>query len=112
MPNPNDLIVLHPELYSKLDRREIECSSGWYELLRELSGDLVAVDPNLRAVQVKSKFGSLSFYTDHVPNVAASVAIQAATEKSRITCERCGDPAKTRIDKGRYSTRCERCSGT
>jgi len=68
---------------------------GWYPLLEALDRQLAAIAPAYVVQQVKTKFGSLSFYAQ--PSEDPSVydeqfndAIRAAEWKSIEACEDCG----------------------
>ena len=45
-----------------------ECEDGWFELIKELSAELLKIidetDCSCRASQVKEKYGTLRFYMD------------------------------------------------
>lgn len=78
----------------------IDVSSGWYPLLDRLDRKLAAIAPGYVVQQVKSKFGSLSFYARASEDVydynkEFSEAILAAEWESTTTCEECGAPART-----------------
>ncbi|MGO2931983.1 hypothetical protein [Microbacterium sp.] len=78
----------------------IDVSSGWYPLLDRLDRKLAAIAPGYVVQQVKSKFGSLSFYARASEDVydyneEFSEAILAAEWESTTTCEECRAPART-----------------
>jgi len=74
----------------------IECGDGWYDLINELCGKLAALHPNIRADQVKEKYGTLRFYISYegkVPPELMDKAYDLETEyetKSSVLCEECG----------------------
>ncbi|PVE96904.1 hypothetical protein [Microbacterium sp. TPD7012] len=77
----------------------IDVSPGWYSLLDRLDTRLTAIAPGYVVQQVKSKFGSLSFYARSSEDVydyneEFSAAILAAEWESTTTCEECGAPAR------------------
>jgi hypothetical protein len=86
---------------------------GWAAILGRLSAKLAAADPNVYAVQIKEKYGTLCFYTEgDTPKLAHAnyVARTAAREESEHTCEICGEPGKLRESRTHwFSVRCERC---
>ncbi len=95
---------------------------GWEPLIRRLAEKLepIARESDLRAVQVKEKFGELRFYVRsadgaRVLPVAISetvrTAINAAEEESRRTCEHCGAAGSYRNFKGWLMVLCEACNG-
>ena len=102
-----------PDLYGRL--AYFECADGWEPLLRDLGLQIGWSDKNIargrvitRAVQVKQKFGSLTFYTatdvvgpdendalgdvrDHAAAYLAGLRAMASFVSLR-TCEACGLP--------------------
>lgn len=74
-------------------------SPGWYPLLERLDVTLTELAPDYRVQQVKTKFGSLSFYASpsddpYDYNDTFNDAIRAAEWASIEVCEDCGAPAK------------------
>jgi hypothetical protein len=57
------------------------------------------------AVQVKEKFGTLRFYTNHEDDYISGL-ISMACSMSSVTCEVCGNPGKSN-DDGWIYTRCK-----
>jgi hypothetical protein len=95
-----------------------ECGDGWYELIYQLCSDIedAAADAGVdkestewpRTMKVKEKFGALTFYLSTTESARNSIRalITAASEKSLITCERCGAPGV--LHQGDYwHTACE-----
>ena len=75
-----------------------ECGDGWYQLLYDLSLELVnyqAEHPelNIEAEQVKSKFGTLRFYLDGGDG-ATQEMIERACQRASTTCELTGKPGQ------------------
>ena len=80
---------------------------GWFKIIDELSAAIVKLDKNVKASQVKEKYGTLRFYTDgHTDEV--DKLIDEAEAKSVVTCEVCGKPGKMR-GKSWLSIRCDSC---
>lgn len=80
--------------------KTIDVGPGWYSLLARLDERLSVVAPAYVVHQVKSKFGSLSFYAQSSEdpldyNEAFVDAIRAAEWESTSACEECGAPAGT-----------------
>lgn len=87
----------------------IECGNGWFKLIDELSRKLEALNlPDLKALQVKSKFATLEFYTEGGDEESEKL-IEEARKLSTTTCEYCGKTAKLRYADGWYSTVCDEC---
>ena len=90
-----------------------ECGTGWYDILYKLSKDIneIVTRDNLtdfRVVQVKEKFGTLRYYTNHSTDDIYKL-IREAENKSEITCEKCGASATLSVTKGWYEVLCEDC---
>lgn len=72
-----------------------DCGDGWFDLIWGLSEDLQLITKNkIKTVQVKEKFGGLSFYIGAVPKELSRVVytiIREAGRRSYKICERCGD---------------------
>jgi hypothetical protein len=103
------LVEAFPKLYSKRggSMQEtcmywgFECGDGWFQLLWDASEKLEALNnagQNIKASQVKEKFGTLRFYINGGDEKADEI-ISAAEDRSAVTCEGCGEPGKLR---GKY----------
>ena len=66
-----------------------ECGDGWFSLILEAATELEALDADIRAAQVKEKFGTLSFYLREQPHGADSI-LRRAELRSSQECEDCG----------------------
>jgi hypothetical protein len=60
--NVKKLKTQYPKLFSNITI--FECNDGWYDLIDCISKLIVAHDSNVKAFQVKEKFGGLRFYID------------------------------------------------
>ena len=106
----NKLYVDYKDLFSRKDLPMtqsammwgIECNDGWFDLINELCSKLTALHPNIRADQVKEKYGTLRFYIGQegkVPSELMDKAFDLEDEyetKSAKVCEECGQPGKLR----------------
>lgn len=92
-----------PRLYERGLDYGFECGDGWYSLIRRLSEKLTG-EPQIRAGQVKSKFGQLRFYIDPISACtdaqwdAINHLIAHAETESRHTCQACGTDGETGRD--------------
>ena len=106
MKDINTLINKYPKLLGDL-AFGIECGDGWFDLINTLCEDIIRVDPNAIATQVKEKFGILRFdaiaYEDEVFDL-----IDKAEDASEVICEECGAPGKLE-GKMWFKTICEKC---
>jgi hypothetical protein len=90
-----------------------ECGDGWYDLIAVLCCNIQAhLDynadvPQVVAMQVKEKFGTLRFYV-HGGDEYIIGTISMAESMSSCICEICGNKGKIRID-GWITTRCDSC---
>lgn len=107
--------------HSPLQFRGIEAGDGWYEIIRQLLSEIEAKSISTgiskrkwpRVLQIKEKFGILSFYIDiSAFNEAdldlVGMMISAATGKSMKTCEECGAPG-TLHKSGWMHVKCPDC---
>ncbi len=94
----------------------IDCGDGWYWLIDNLCSSLqFDIDknnePQLEAVQVKEKFGTLRFYTNGSTDKQDGM-ISLAEFMSSSICENCGEIGKTTTNKvGYIQTLCKKCRG-
>ena len=90
-----------------------ECGDGWFPILDQLSADITALDSRdgteTIAVQVKEKWGGLRFYVE-VGSDAVFDLIDKAEDKSRGTCEVCGEPGHAHGTMWVF-TMCDKCWG-
>jgi hypothetical protein len=104
-----------------------ECGDGWYNILDQLCGNIQShidwsiknnawdvekdsknirsIVPQVVAVQVKEKFGSLRFYYDGGDDYIRGLSVMAES-MSMVTCETCGAPGTLR-GKGWMYTACD-----
>ncbi|WP_374088049.1 hypothetical protein [Methylomicrobium lacus] len=82
-----------------------ECGNGWYELIYSISALLSNHNPDIKAVQVKEKFGDLRFYHDHHDDYTGGVVGMAGYISSH-TCETCGAPGQEYSREGWIITAC------
>ena len=92
-----------------------DCDDGWFDLIYQLSKKLAAAYPEIRAVQVKEKFGGLRFYIGSIDDERyeeIQKLIYEAEEESYKTCERCGTKENVSQTKGGWiRTLCSKCMG-
>lgn len=82
-----------------------ECGDGWFLILWNLSKQIAEKFPNVQAVQVKEKYGTLRFYINGYPEGIDDL-INPAEKLSATTCEECGQPGKSCDTRGWYRTLC------
>lgn len=97
------------------------CGDGWFNIVYMLSSALENLSTSfpelgdLRAMQVKEKFGGLRFYLNGVPTAPAlrkivDGVVRSAEYLSISTCEVCGQPGAKR-DGGWVETLCDTHAG-
>jgi hypothetical protein len=115
----NALIEAYPQLFSGLHGQScfalfgFECDDGWFELLKDCIQEIKELCErkglNIRASQVKEKYGTLRFYLNTTTDELER-AIDKAEEKSAVTCELCGKEGKVCAVYTRwYKAVCEAC---
>lgn len=94
----------------------LTCGDGWFEIVKELSITLEKIiesdGGDIRAAQVKSKFGTLRFYLDGEPKNAENIvkindALIRAESATDTACETCGKPGVRRNINNWLSTTCD-----
>jgi len=95
-----------------------ECGDGWFAIIDCLCGQIRSYQENLKrkgktlevkAVQVKEKYGGLRFYVGCADDTIDAF-ISLAERLSYNTCEHCGTTANvTTNSTGWISTLCEAC---
>lgn len=83
-----------------------ECGDGWFTLIDVISGLLIKHDPDIFAMQVKEKSGSLRFYHSGGKDGYALGIEMTAEILSKMICEVCGAPALLNNDSSFWATRC------
>lgn len=83
-----------------------ECDAGWYQIIKDLITDLIALGWDKQTCQVKEKFGGLRFYIN-AGSDEMHARIQEAERLSYETCEVTGEPGKLRTDLGWHATLCD-----
>jgi len=89
-----------------------ECGDGWFDILLDFSKKMQAYFDtqsenfikSVYAVQIKEKFGFLRIYLTAENDVVSSY-IKEAMQRSRTTCEVCGDTETASI-RGKYHLYC------
>jgi hypothetical protein len=74
---------------------------GWYGIIDAISATLTALDPEAQTIQVKEKFGTLSYYLS--ARVCHDMVIAAENYSGRV-CEETGYPGQMMVSHGWYST--------
>jgi hypothetical protein len=78
---------------------------GWSKLIN----NLYDAKPKKTIVQqVKEKYSTLRFYVDNSPQWFDDLINYYETQ-SGVICEQCGNPGRTRCNRGWYLTLCDEC---
>jgi len=88
----------------------IQCGDGWYALVASVAELLTRHNPNIKAEQVKEKFGGLRFYHTYNDDYTHGV-VEMAGHISFQICEVCGVPGIKRDSGGYIATLCEKHKG-
>lgn len=113
----NKLKEMYPQLLGSLPY--FECDNGWYNIINNMCYRIqqnfdreVKRNPELEQpqfVQIKEKFGGLRAYMGERDDYSAGV-VDMAESMASCTCEKCGNPGKTRVIGGWWSTYCQPCT--
>jgi hypothetical protein len=80
---------------------------GWHQLYLQLIDALERIDPDLKVVQAKEKFGALRVYLA-APSPELHALIDAASRASSRTCQTCGREGRlTRSGRGVLAALCD-----
>jgi hypothetical protein len=99
----------------------LECGDGWKSIVDRTHEKLKHIDPDYTIIQVKEKFGGLSYYFDasveydSIQHDIMNDIVAAAERMASLTCEICGadsymDNVETRVHHHWYYNYCEKCS--
>jgi len=108
------LVEKYPKILSNI---YLEVGDGWYNLIDQLCETLqFDTDnnsyPQVVAVQIKEKFGSLRFYVESV-NDQQFGAISFAEQLTKHICEECGTMDNvSQNNDGWIKTLCDKCRET
>lgn len=72
----------------------VECGRGWNGLLDDAIRDILAIQPDVVASQIKEKFGGLRIYLDNVHDEAVYDVVDRYEILSKRVCQECGEPGK------------------
>jgi len=112
-----ELFKAFPNLYSghnKSIRHSLmgfgfECGDGWFDLIYKLSQKISMQFPDVKAVQVKEKYGGLRFYVSSAPDQIFDL-IEEYEKTSLTVCEQCGSSTGKQQSNGSWVfTRCSKC---
>ncbi len=113
------LLSKYPEIFG--ENFHFECNDGWFDIINTLcreikhhqdkknknSTDEDGEENNVKASQVKEKFGGLRFYTYGGDDIVYGL-VSFAESLSYKVCENCGNKGNLYQD-GWWKTSCEPC---
>lgn len=119
----SELYSEYPDLYAEKDCSiqescmpwGMETGMGWYFIIKNLSAAITRISKDVRATQVKEKFGGLRFYWRSTEGLSekqyelVSKAVDAAEEESYLVCEDCGSREMVEQSLGWIRTECGLC---
>ena len=94
-PKKYSIVKPDPTLQSNLMAFGFSCGEGWYPLIIELLDQLQEISDreeefDVEVLQVKEKFGELRVYVNYETDEITEL-IDKYAQRSRITCEVCGE---------------------
>lgn len=102
-----------PNLDRLIDPSDVSVPEGWTGLVERMAVEILAVSPDVRLSQVKSKFGGLRAYLAPSESLNEDLAERVARviswyeAESFRTCEKCGQPgAQKTVLRGWVQTLC------
>lgn len=107
----DQLIKKYPKILSNI---YLEVGNGWYNIIDNLCEWLQFNTnnnndrPQVKAVQVKEKFGSLRFYVENASNSQFAV-ISFVEHLTRYICEQCGSRDNVTQEGSWIKTLCTKC---
>lgn len=87
------------------EEQRLSVPKGWHDLYEKLMEQLEQVNPDLRIIQAKQKFGALRVYVDPFDEQAYPL-IDEATKASGRMCEECGAAGQITVYNGYYAALC------
>lgn len=111
-----ETIAVYPEFFQN-DAGQVvtipECGHGWRRLIESVASNACVSNfyssSNVRATQVKEKFGRLCIYLSSGENQFINGSVACAGLISTYTCEQCGDAGNTIRIGGWLTTLCQTC---
>lgn len=94
-----------------LQGRRIGVGVGWYDLLSDYLDKLSKIDPDVKIMDIKEKFGTLRIFAmSENPDASDEVfeLERIIEDRSGEICEECGDSGHSR-DGGWIRTLCDEC---
>lgn len=105
-----------PNLFDSESKPSVCCGDGWFGIILELTEDLECMgardglSAEVKASQIKEKFGGLRYYLDGPVSDEMYERISAAEDRSFKTCEACGSTdGVVTSGKGWLTSLCEKC---
>ena len=96
-------------MFSEIHPCNFGCGEGWKPIIQNLCEQIHNLEPTIKVVQIKEKFGSLRFYIDGSNSFEVGDLIDAAEKESSVTCEECGAVGLTARISGWMKTLCPVC---
>ena len=106
---PRDNLPRFKKFLEEAKAKKEENNVRYWEKQLRITKDQIKERPQIEAVQVKEKYGTLRFYVNHHDDVVDAM-IGFAEDMSGCTCDKCGAPAST-SNEGWRETKCGRCKG-
>jgi len=118
--NTQVILTAYPNLYRNLREFGFECEDGWFDLIQQLSAEIVnaaekeAILPNSEKypsiIILKQKFGELRVSFEEPISDRFEELVGKASQQSVKICEQCGAPGQPKNgERGWVKTLCEQC---
>ena len=86
----------------------IDVGLGWFPIIEKITKEISDLgNDEIKAVQIKEKFGELRYYTNYTTDEVESI-IEFGELRAAVTCEVCGRSGSLRGEHW-YQTLCDRC---
>lgn len=89
----DELFLKYPKFLEELTFG-IECGRGWNDILDKAIGEILALQSDVVASQIKEKFGGLRIYLSNVREESVYDVVDKYECIAARTCMECGKPGK------------------
>jgi hypothetical protein len=98
--------VYRPDKGPIIKRSQFGVGNGWLGILERLFQTLIRLGWDKSFINVKEKFGGLSFFIDNLPENGLHFIVESEKESFKV-CEVCGEPGEQHRINGWIYTLCD-----